>query len=617
MTLGRNQPCPCGSGRKYKHCCAVQVPAAAAEHYRRGLEYAAAGRFDDAAACYRMALTIAPAFVTAEINLGNLLAAHGRLEEALRSFERAREFAPANLLAHYNAGNALLGLGRFTDAVARFRAALAIAPEDAFSHVNLGVALQRAGRLDEAEASLVRAAALAPGLAEARANLGKLRHAIGLAREAVDCLREAVALRPDAATYSALLMAGLYLEESDPARAFALHRGYADAVETPLRACWRPHANVRDPGRRLRLGYVSADFRKHSVAAFIEPVLAHHDHGAFEVYCYYNHATEDEVTRRLRACADAWLPCAALGDDALAQRIRADGIDILVDLSGHTRDNRLPVFARRPAPVQASWLGYPATTGLEAIDYRLCSEDSDPPGQEQWHSEALWRLPRSAWCHRPGEDIAAVSAQPPCMQLGYVTFAVINKLAKLSPAAIAVWSDIMGRVPASRLEITGVPAGSARQRLLARFAEHGIAADRITAHERLPASEFQALRARADFALDTFPYNGTTTTCETLWAGIPVIALRGEVSVARAGHALLRLLGLEELVAPDAATYVEIAVGLAREPGRLLTLRAGLRARFEASALRDEEGFTRELEAAYRGMWRRWCASRPVRSIHQ
>jgi predicted O-linked N-acetylglucosamine transferase (SPINDLY family) len=352
---------------------------------------------------------------------------------------------------------------------------------------------------------------------------------------------------------------------------------------------------------------VSADFCYHSVAYFFQSILAAHDRDRFEVTCYSNSNQHDAMASRLQAAADRWVPCRGMTDEQLAERIRGDGIDILVDLSGHTRGNRLLAFARKPAPVQVTYLGYAGTTGLVSMDYRLCTQDTDPPGAEAWHSERLYRLPRSLWAYRPPVELSADAAPAPRARTGAVTFGSMNMLAKVSPQTFSLWGKILLQLPEARLVMTSVPAGEARELVRQRFAAQGIAADRLELHGKLAYAQYRELLRRIDIALDPYPYNGTTTTCDTLWWGIPVVSLTGETSVSRSGHALLKAVGLEELAAPDEAAYVGTAVGLARDADRLMALRAGLRARIEASPLRDEAGFTRELELAYHAMWREWC----------
>jgi protein O-GlcNAc transferase len=587
-----------------------KVSAAAIAAYRLGVDAARAGDLERAEAHYRQALAAEPAFPEAWMNLGNVLAARSRREEAIDCYHRALKLRPDYALARYNLGNLFLVSGLYEDAREQYRKVLARNPDDLGARLNLGIAQLRLGEVDAAIACLQRVTAAEPRVALAWSNLGKAWHAAGRPDEAISCLERALGLQPDPVDWSSLLLARLYLHGDEPQAMERALRGYAELVEAPLRAAWRPHGNSRDTSRRLRIGYVSADFRRHSVARFIEPVLAAHDRAAFEVFCYHNHELQDEVSARIAASVDHWIPCHELSDDELARRIGEDGIDILVDLSGHTRGNRLPVFARRPAPVQVTWLGYPATTGLSAIDYRLCTEDTDPPEAERWHSERLWRLPGSLWCYRPTIESKRVPVQPPLLARGCVTFGSFNRLSKLSPETLDAWCEIMRRLPDARLEMTGIPQGSARTRLREYFSRAGVALRRLALHDRLPDGELQTLQARIDIALDCFPYNGTTTSCDLLAAGIPVIALEGSTSVARAGYALLRQLGMDELVASDSAEYVALATSLATDAPRLARVRGELQEKFDASPLRDEAGFTAGLEQAYREMWRRYCEER-------
>jgi predicted O-linked N-acetylglucosamine transferase (SPINDLY family) len=399
-----------------------------------------------------------------------------------------------------------------------------------------------------------------------------------------------------------------YLPAISPELVHAAHLGYGERFEGPLRGSWPVHANGCNPERRLKIGYVSADLRQHSVAFFMEPVLAHHDKTQVEVFCYYNDVRQDAVTERLKGHVDHWRPCKHLDDAALAAQVQADGIDVLVDLSGHTARNRLPVFGRKPAPVQVTYLGYPATTGLKAMDWRLVTAATDPEGTERWHSERLYRLPRSLWCYRPAADSPAVEAVLPAVRKGYVTFGSLNNLAKLSEATIRSWSLILKGVEGAKLALSNLPEGRAREYLRERFAAEGIGPERLELHGKLPQGAYYALLNEIDIALDPYPYNGTTTTCQSLWMGIAVVSLIGETSVSRAGYALLKAINLEALAGRDEEEYRQIAIDLASDLSRLSALRSSLRARMEGSVLRDEAGFTRDLEGAYRAMWRAWCA---------
>ncbi|MBK8161713.1 MAG: tetratricopeptide repeat protein [Gammaproteobacteria bacterium] len=591
-------------------------PDLAAVHFNLGLARYREGRPEEAATSYRRALMLKPDYAEAYNNLAHTCLDLGRPDEAAGACQKAITLRPDLAPAQQNLGVALLRLGRLEESVEASQQAIALDPGLVEAYHTLCLAQYDLGRMDEALACTQKTLALQPD----NTNLHIFRSALlahtGRGREALSELDRALALDPDsAAGLSARCSALLYLADTTPETALAAHRHFSARCEAPLRPHRRAHANTRDPARRLRIGYVSADLRRHSVANFIEPVLACHDRARFEVYCYYNHVERDAVTESLAALSDHWLPCAGLTDEQLAARIRQDGIDILVDLNGHTDGNRLLTFARRPAPVQVTYLGYPATTGLDAVDYRLCTSDTDPPGQEAFHSEALYRLPRTLWCYRP---LAAREPDPgaPALRNGQVTFGSMNTYTKISPEAFAVWMDILHALPAARLVMTAVPEGSTRERLRQRILSHGIAPERVIAHPRLTFADFQQVQRGIDIALDPFPYTGTTTTCETLWRGIPVVTLIGQTSVARSGYAQLKTVGLEGLAARDEADYVRIAVELAHDPGRLARLRRELPARFDASPLRDEAAFTRDLEAACRDMWQRWCEHAPeVRAV--
>lgn len=578
-------------------------------HYNLGCVLFLSGATDEAGAAYERALALEPSYIDALLNLGLVRGRQRRYEEAIACYRRILAAHPDFASAHVNLASILVTLRRHDEAAESALRAIALQPASVLAHYNLAVARFQGGRPDEAAASARQVLALRPGAAEAGTVLSQALLRQGNVEEAISCLRELLRVNPRHAPACAALAYALLYAGGDDTELLALMKRYADIVEAPLRAQWPTHANTRDPARRLKLAYLSPDLREHSVATFLEPVIAHHDHGAFEVYCYHNHDKFDAVSERLRAHADHWIPCVAMSEGELAARVQADGIDILVDLAGHTSGGCPGVLARKPAPVQASWLGYPATTGLEAMDWRICTLATDPPGEERWHSERLYRLPRSLWCYRPRDGHEVVRRDPPMLERGgEVRFGSMNNLAKVSVATIETWAGILRAVPGSRLAMTGIPEGEARRLLRQRFGARGIEEERLLIHGRLGDADYAVLLDTIDIALDPFPYNGTTTTCETLWRGVPVVSLEGERSVARSGYALLGLLELDWLCAKDRDRYVELAVGLARDPARLTALRGELRVRFEASALRDEAGFTRELEQAYHDMWSQWCA---------
>ncbi len=565
------------------------------------------GDFQEAVRSIDRALEINPRSAAALINRGLALQDLQQSEEALASFDKALAINPDAAEAHCNRGTVLNDLNRYEESLASYNQALALKPDYFEAQINQGAVLQVLERPDEALRSYDRALALKPDFADGYNKRGVALQMMNRLDEAIASFDRALAIQPDfALAFGNKLFTLHYLSSTHPATLLDAHRRYAEQFEAPLRPLWPAHTNRRDPERRLKVGYVSADFRLHSVAFFMEPLLAHHDKRAVEVYCYYNHTLQDAVNERLQAHADHWIPCKDLSDAELAARIQADGIDILVDLTGHTRGNRLLVFARKPAPVQVTYLGYPATTGLSAIDYRLVTADTDPPGAEAWHSERLYRLPRSLWCYRPSPDMPAVIPTTAARRNGFITFGAMNNVTKVSDAAIATWARLLKTVPTARLIMTNLTEG-ARRVMHERFAAHGIAPARFILHGKLPAAEYYALLNTIDIALDPFPYTGTTTTCESLWMGVPVVTLIGETSVARSGYALLKGIGLEALAAGDEKEYVAIAAALAQDLERLDALRGGMRQRIASSPLRDEAGLTRDLEAAYRAMWRAWC----------
>lgn len=434
--------------------------------------------------------------------------------------------------------------------------------------------------------------------------------------EAIEAYRQAVAMEPQSTRILSGLLFFSHLASSplDRAALFELHRDYGKRVLALAREPM--HQTVpRDPRkRRLRIGYVSPNFSRHSVGYFIEPVIAHHDREAVEVFCYYTERAADETTHRIAAHATVWRQVHEEDDETLARLICADGIDILVDLSGHTAGNRLGVFARKPAPVQMTWLGYADTTGMAAIDYRITDAMSDPvPHAESFHTERLLRLNDVFLCYRPAEEAPPVTARSE----GAVVFGSFNALEKVNEQTISVWARILEAIPDARLLVKAklLQFRDTERRFRQALERHGIAPERLALHAWSPdRSHHLGLYGEVDIALDTFPYNGTTTTCEALWMGVPVITLPGDRHMARVGATLLNAAGLPELIAPHAEGYVAAAVALARDSARRRVLRAGMRERLEASVLLDHGRFVRDLESALRRVWdERWAEGAPAR----
>jgi predicted O-linked N-acetylglucosamine transferase (SPINDLY family) len=431
--------------------------------------------------------------------------------------------------------------------------------------------------------------------------------------EAIASHRRAVRLDPNFVNAHSCLVFALNCDPNcQAAEILAEHQAWSDRHARPLMSEIIPHANERSPDRRLRIGYVSADFRRHSVGHFFLPLLENHDRRKFEVFCYSNVQYPDDLTERMKRSCDAWRDIISLGDAEAANLIRSDGMDILVDLSGHTAGNRLRVFARKPAPVQVTYLGYANTTGMPAIDYRLTDALADPPGvTDHLNVEKLWRVPGCAWCYLPPED--APEIQP--RGSGPITFGCFSAFAKINSTLVEIWAQLLAQAPESRLLLKSAGAGetSSRQRVIDQFIQHGISSDRIEMLSRIP-DQHQHLEfyRRIDLALDTYPYHGTTTTCEALWMGVPVVSLAGQTHVSRVGVSLLSCVGLPELIAQTPQEFVSIAAQLATNPSRLTSLRNGLRSQMKSSPLVDGRRFAANIEAAYRQMWRTWCAEVPA-----
>ncbi|GGF27624.1 hypothetical protein GCM10011611_37060 [Aliidongia dinghuensis] len=573
-------------------------PTLADAHYNAGNALRALDRPADAVGRYDRALALRPADAAVLVNRGNALGDLGDLGAALESFERAVAVRPNFAEGHYNRGNALAALGRGDEAIASYDRALALEPNHSTALNNRGIALQSAGRLEAALASYTRALALDATDAEALNNLGSLRHDQGRVADAAEAYGRAAELRPDLpGPGSNLLLLRNYTTELSPAEMLAAHRAWARHLAVPALP-FPP----RRPGR-LRIGYVSADFRTHSVAYFFEPLLACHDRDSFEVFCYAAGRKTDATTARLQALAEHWVPIDRLTDVEVAARVRADGIDILVDLGGHTGQSRLAVFAHRAAPIQVTWLGYPNTTGLPTVDYRLTDAVADPPGEtDPFHSERLVRLDGGFLCYRPSGAAPDV-VPPPVSRNGFVTFGSFNHPAKLSDATVACWARLLAQVPESRLLLKArtFEDASTCDYHRDRFATAGLAPDRLDLVSYIDDPQGHlAAYGRIDVALDPFPYNGTTTTCEALWMGVPVVSLAGDRHAGRVGASLLHRIGLDELVAEDGDGYAALAVALAGDGERLAWLRAGMRDRLRASVLLDETGFARSIEAVYR-----------------
>ncbi len=684
-------PCPCGSGKKYKFCCAqnnrgvqlgVGAPATTManamalglQHFQAGqlgsaenifkqvlatqpqhteaLHYLGLiahqyGRYDVAMDWIRRSLSNAPQFAEGYGNLAVVQIAAKRMDDALLSLSQAIDIRPNYPEALSNLGVVYLALGRHEEAVASCERAVAARPEFAQAHNNLGAAHLAQGQLAQALPCIEHAVALQPDNAEFVAALGGCLYALGHLARAAGVLAQANSLRPgnanvndllgsvalaegrfDAAVlhysdalgiepdspniHSNLVFAAQFVPGLSSNSIFQAHQAFGLQLESRLKPNWPRHCRPEPRASRIRVGYVSADFRDHAVAYFFEPIMRHHNKVQFEVFCYHNQARHDAQTDAIAAHADHWLPCFRLSDDELAARIVADGIDILVDLSGHTAGNRLSVFARKPAPVQATWIGYAGSTGLTAMDYRITDAYMDPPGlTECWHTEQLVRLPGVNAAYEPVAGCPEVNTLPALGGHG-VVFGALNNLSKVNQPVVALWARVLKAVPGSRIMLGNVTDEGVRARMEAMFALEGIGAEHLILKPKLSILEYLALHHEIDVALDTFPYNGGTTSMHALWMGVPVITLAGDRPMSRVGVSVLAKAGLEQQwVANTPDEYVQLAQSQVQDLPALNALRQDLRARMQAGQT-DAATITRHLETAYHTMWQNWCVSSPT-----
>ena len=570
----------------------------------------------DALPALQKAIQFLPDDAEAHNNLGAALSGIRQFDNGLASYRRALKIKPNYAEAHSNLGNLLRELGQFDNALVSYRRALKIKPDYAEAHNNLGLALYFLGQTEKAQASYRRALEIDPYLTGAYSNLGTLLQSLGQFDEAVISFRRALAIDPDyAEAHSNLLFCLSHHEAVDAPALFAEHTRFTDQFEAPWRTRWPQHRNVRAPERRLQVGFVSADLRNHAVANFIEPVLAClATYPQLSLHAYYNHPIEDAVSLRLRSHFAHWQAVAALSDDALVQKIIDDGIDILIDLSGHTAHHRLLAFARKPAPIQATWMGYPGTTGLQAMDYYLADHHALPPGQfDAQFTEKLAYLPAGA-PFLPFQE--SPSVQPlPALSNGYLTLGSFNRLNKLSPSVIALWSQLLRALPDAKMLIGSMPPDGQSHLLIEWFAEEGIARERLNFIPRSEMPAYLALHHQVDLCLDTFPYNGGTTTLHALSMGVPTLTLAGRTVAGRTGAAILGHVGLESFVASSAEDFVAKGVYWAGQLAPLAEIRSTLRERFAQSAMGQPARVAAGLERALRLMWQRWCAGLPAESF--
>jgi protein O-GlcNAc transferase len=570
-----------------------------------GLTLRELGRLVEAEANHTRAVVLEPDYAEAHNNLGNTLKELGKLEEAAASLGRAVALKPDYAEVHNNLGIILNQLGRLEEAEASYNEAIVWKPDYAVAYGNLGKTLQELGRLDEAEVSYGQAIGLKTDDATVYNNLATMQQNQGRLEEALASYSEAIELKVD---YSqAYSNKNLCLNYSSNWSSLFIYQQHLEfekqfgglKIRVPLMAKIKKYS-----GDRIRIGYVSGDFRTHSVAHFFEPLLQHHNANVVENFCYYNNKIVDDVTNRLMALAEHWRPIVDISHANVVDLIIADKIDILVDLSGHTADNRLLVFAQKPAPILVTWLGSSNTTGLSAIDYRFTDVIADPIGEaDSFNSETLFRLPNGFHCYR-GNESALLNLELPHKNRGHITFGSFNNMSKLTPEVIKVWSKILNAVPQSQLLLKTSQVTNNLSHYAQLFKQEGISEHRIEYYGYLPSDhEHLELYGAIDIGLDPFPYNGVTTTCEALWMGVPVITLAGDRHAGRVGASILTNVGLTDFIAQDIDGYIQLAAEMAANPNYLQEIRRGLRKRMLDSPLCDGSSFANDIEKAYQEMW--------------
>lgn len=631
-----------GAVDSYRRALALR-PEDADSHNGLGAALHGLGQFDSAGDSFRRALALAPDQIDVRLNLGSTALRLGQFNAAATAYNAVLQLRPDHYDAHFNLGLTLDGMGQHEAALASYQQALRVRPGDVNAQRSISATLSRMGQLDEALAlrqalldadpdngllhfdvgqslhamgqfgpaleSLERALALRPGDAAVHTYIASIQMEAGERDLSLESYRRALQLNPSSAAHSNMLFALSHCT-NDPHELFSEHLRFAELFELPQRPHRTPHPNTPDPGRRLNVGFVSADLHNHAVVTFLEPILELLTHSTeLTLHAYSNGTIDDHVSQRLRGYIPHWRRINALDDDAAERLIRADGIDILIDVSGHSGGNRLPLFARKPAPVQASWMGYAGTTGLEAMDYYVTDGFHLPEGRyDDQFTEKIARIPLGA-PFMPEPDAPDVSPLP-ALTNGYVTFGTFNRANKLSPEVIALWAKLLHAIPDAKLVLGGLHAG-ADQVVTGWFINEGIDPARLIVQPRGTVGEYLAAHDRVDICLSAFPYTGTTTVCHALWMGVPTLTSTGPTNPSHAAVCSMAHLGLSSFVADDDEHFVRLGVFLSQNLDELAGLRASMRERFTNSVVGHPIIAATGLERALRLMWERWCAGLP------
>ena len=562
-----------------------------------------------AATAFEVALRQRPEDFGTWFGYGMLLRKLGRERDAESALARAASIDPANSDAHAALFDLLHLRGDLAAAVLHLEAVLKQQPDWVDALHNYGTVLMRMQRLEEAEAAFRRVIDLDPHHALAYRMLGNVLHRRGRIGELLDVCGTGRACNPERFEIESFELFALnFVDTVSPEELFARHRTFGARLEKATAPRFLPFGNSRDPDRRLRIGYVSGDYSCHPVSLFMIPLIERHDRSRFQVHCYSVGAATDAITLTVKDAADVWRDARAMSESALADAVHGDGIDILVDLSGHSGTSRLGTFAHQPAPVQAAWLGYLNTTGLTRIQYRISDAICDPPGlTDRLHTEELVRLPRIQWCYRPLVTLP-IARDAPLDTNPFVTFGAFTQIAKLTAPMRLLWAQILQQTPNARLVVVGVADGRARAELLEALVQDGVHPSRVVLLPFMPVQDYLRWFSNVDIALDTSPYSGGTTTCDALWMGVPVLTIPGSRSTSRSAASILTTMGLTDWIATSPEDYVGRAVQFASERETIVGLRHSLRERMQASPLMQEARFALDIERAYREMWHKWCS---------
>jgi protein O-GlcNAc transferase len=569
-------------------------------------------QYDEAISYYQKALQLNPNLADAYNNMGNSYQDKGQYDEAISYYQKALQLNPNFVDAYNNMGNSYQDKGQYDEAISCYQKALQLNPNFVDAYNNMGISYKEKGQYDEAISCYQKALQLNPNFAGAYNNMGIVYKDKGQIDEAEICFRHAIGINQDSSTtYSNLLLTMEYNAHHHPRTIYLEHLIYFKKYAEHFTSIIYPHKNSRDPNRKLKIGYVSPDFRRHPVSYFSESVIIEHNREYFEVFCYSNNPIHDKVTQRIQENADQWRNIVGISDEDVTELIQKDKIDILVDLAGHTAYNRILVFAQKPTPIQISWIGYLTTTGLSTMDYKIADNYTDPIGKtNQFYTEKILRLPESFLCYLPDKDAPDVGKLP-ALLAGHITFGSFNNFSKVTPEVFLIWAKILNELPDSCLILKGKSFRDKTtcQYAIDMFKQRDIAAHRIILQPPDPSPKHLESYNLVDIGLDTFPFNGAATTCEAMWMGVPVITIAGIAYHSSVGISLLSNVGLKDLIAKTHDEYVRLAVNLANDIERLKNLRSSLRDKMTHSPLTDAKRFTINLENSYREIWKTWCQS--------